>query len=76
MELQLTTPVSPDKEPHRFPVYDFDPLEQQVCAREDEAVIRDPELDAEPTIVRAVNGSEPGIRPVDPHPSQFEGRNR
>jgi hypothetical protein len=51
-------------------------LAAQVGARETEAVIRDPELDAEPKIIRAFNGREPGIVPVDPDPSQLEGRYR
>jgi hypothetical protein len=51
-------------------------LAAQVGARESERILADPEIDAKPTIVRAVNGSEPGVVSVDPDPSQVEGRHR
>lgn len=60
--------------PH--PSAEFDPLAAQVGARETEAIQRDPELDARPTITKAFNGREPGIRAVDPDPSMIEGRYR
>lgn len=49
------------------PEYDptTDPLLDQVCRAEDLDVLRDPEIDAAPQVVKAFNGKEPGIRPVD-----------
>ena len=52
----MTTQSDPKE--HRPSGDDFDPLEWQVCEREDEAVIRDPEVDAEPVIVRVDCGKQ------------------
>ena len=60
---KLTTDISPNPERH-FPDYEFDPLELQVCEREDEAVIRDPEIDAEPQIIRVHCGTAAQPVPV------------
>jgi hypothetical protein len=54
----------------------FDPLAAQVAARQEEVDLRDPERDAEPQIIELHNGREPGVTPVDPHPSQLEGKYR
>jgi hypothetical protein len=39
----------------------IDPLAEQVASAEDRDVLRDPEADAEPKIVRVFNGREAGV---------------
>lgn len=60
------------------PDYDptTDPLLDQVCRAEDRDVLRDPEADAEPMITRVESGKQAEPRPVDPDPTQTEGKYR
>jgi hypothetical protein len=72
----MTTPSRPREwRPQPTPPED-DPLLFQADQREHERLLRDPEFDAPPTVVKVSNRDDPGIVPVDPHPSQVEGRNR
>ena len=53
----------------------FDPLLQQVCDREDERVVADPEIDQPPVIVHVHSGQQAEPRPVD-WPADTEAHHR